>query len=243
MLFTPSPPISSQSVSSSVESDLSPTHTTSICKARTVENQLPTISLSNNPTLLINGPSTTQSSFTQLSEQDFYQSPRSSTSSSSSRPSIHLTLPDFQYTQIHRRVSCPDTSIHKKLNRYLKPPIRDVLMATVPTSDSHMYHTDDKTSYPKVNLWSNNTIMPVVNPVAAAALVEDNEIVTDDEQPIKSNNSSPLETRKSSENIDQTSMICSAANLYPAPIRNNRKVTLNVGGVRHEGNPLFPLLF
>ena len=239
MLFTPSPPLSSQSVSSSVESDLSPTHTTSICRARNAENQLPTITLSSNPSLLINGPSTTQSSLPQSSEQDFYHSPRSSTSSTSSRPSIHLTLPSFQFTQIHRRVSCPDTSsIQKKLNRYLKPPIRNVLMATVPTPDSHLYHSD-----PKANLWSNNSIMPVVNPVAAAALVEDNEIVIDDEQPIKSNNSSPLETRKSSENIDQTSTICSTTNFYPIRSQNNRKVILNVGGVRHESNPLFFFFF
>jgi hypothetical protein len=244
MLFTPSPPLSSQSVSSSVESDLSPTHRTSICKEQNVENQLHTISLSNNPILPINGPllPTNQSSLPQLSDQDFYHSPLSSSSSSSSRPSTHLTLPNFQSNQTHRRGSCPDSSIHKKLNPCLKPSIRDVLMATVPTPDSHMYHTEEKIAFSKANLWSDNNIIPVANPVAAAALVEDNEIVINEEQLTKSGNSSPIDTPKNSENIDQTSTICSANNYYSSPINTNRKVILNVGGVRHEGNLFIYLL-
>jgi len=232
MLFTPSPPLSAQSVSSSVESDLSPTHTTSICKARNVENQLQTISLSNNPILSTNGPSnnpvlsTIQSSFPQLSDQDFYQSPLSS-----SRPSIHLTPTNFQFSQTPRRGSYPDSLI------------RDMLMATLPTPDSHMYHTEAKTHFPKANLWSNNDIMPIANPVAAAALVEDNEIVINQEQLTKSVNSSPLDTPKNSENVDQTSAVCSTNNFYPSVIHANRKAILNVGGVRHEGNLLIYLLF
>jgi hypothetical protein len=216
MLFTPSPPLSAQSVSSSVESDLSPTHTTSICKARNVENQLQTISLSNNPILSTNGPSnnpvlsTIQSSFPQLSDQDFYQSPLS---------------------QTPRRGSYPDSLI------------RDMLMATLPTPDSHMYHTEAKTHFPKANLWSNNDIMPIANPVAAAALVEDNEIVINEEQLTKSVNSSPLDTPKNSENIDRTPTVCSTNNFYPSVIHANRKAILNVGGVKHEGNLLIYLLF
>ncbi len=163
MLFTPSPPLFSQSVSSSVENNSSPTHTASIFHARNIENQLPTNSFSDNATLITNGLS------------------------------------------------------------------NDQLLST-----SQIYHTEDKSPLSNANLWSNNTIMPVANPLAAAALVGNNEILINEEPVTKSATPSPLDTRKNSERIDESSTICST-NLYPF----NRKVILNVGGVRHESNLFF----
>jgi hypothetical protein len=244
MLFTPSPPLFSQSVSSSVENNSSPTHTASIFHARNIENQLPKNSFSNNATLIANGLSndqllsTSQIPFSQLLDQDFFYSPFSS-----SRPSTQLTPTDisanFNLSQLRRRDFCSDPSIQTKINHFhfpenLTSSIRDALMATMPTPDSNVYHTEDKSPLSNANLWSNNTIMPVANPLAAAALVENNEILINEEPVTKSATPSPLDTRKNSERIDESSTICST-NLYPF----NRKVILNVGGVRHESNLFF----
>jgi hypothetical protein len=251
MLFTPPPPpLSSQSVSSSVENDSSPTHTASVFNTRNVENQLNPISLSNNATLVTNGPSnnqllsTSQSLFFSLPDQDYFYSP--SSSSSSSRPSIHLTPTNFEVSKSTRRDSYPVSPVPKKINRFHFPTnitssIRDALMASMPNPDSNMYHTEDKSHSSKANLWSNNTLMPVANPTAAAALIDDNEMVTNNEQLTKSDTSSPLNTPKNSENLTRSPTVCSV-NLHPPNINNNRKVILNVGGVRHEGN-LFIYLF
>jgi hypothetical protein len=252
MLFTQSPPLSSQSVSSSVENDSSPTHTASVLNIQNVENQLCTISLSNNATLVSNGPSnnqllsTSQFHFSQSPDQDYFYSPFSS--SSSSRPSIQLTstdiLTNLKSSKSHRRDSCPVSPTRKKPNHFHFPTniassIRNALMASMPNPDTNNYHTEDKSHLSKTNLWSNNTIIPVANPVAAAALVED---VINNEQQTKSATSSPLDTPKNSEHLDQSSTVCSI-NAYPSNILTNRKVTLNVGGVRHEGKTYFFLSF
>jgi hypothetical protein len=252
MLFTPSPPPSLQSVSSAEESNSSPAHIASVSNAGDVENQLHTIFLSNNATLVTNGPSnnqllsTSQSPFSQLPDQDYFYSPFSS--SSSSRPSIYLTPTKTTTTNIklsksRRRESCPVSPIHKKINRFHFPTsttssIRDALMATMSTTDPNIYYTDDKSNLFKVNLWSDNAAIPVVNPVAAAALVEDNEMATNEEQLNKSVTPSPLDSPKNSEHLHRSPTDCSAT-LYPPNMDTNRKVILNVGGVRHEGNLLF----
>jgi hypothetical protein len=223
MLFTPSPPFSPQSVSSSVESNLSPTHPiASQFNRPNVDN----IISSSDTT---NGPPTSQ-----LYDHDFFHSPHSS--SSSSHPSIHLTpikKPiNFKVLKTRRRDSYPNLSVDKKLPRFHLPvsitsSIRHALMASVPTPDPNLYHTENKS-----HLWSNNNIMPVANPVAAAALIEDNEIIIDDEPLPISITPSPLGTPKNSDRITRSPTAGSTTNFFPS----SRKVTLNVGGVRHEGN-------
>jgi hypothetical protein len=255
MLFTPSPPLFSQSVSSSVGSESSSAHTISVANARYVESQPHTISLSNNATLVANGPSnnqllsTSQSLLSQLSDQDWFHSFQSS-SSSSPPPSIHLTPPKtttshIQFSKLHRRDSCPTLPNKKKLNRFRFPTniissIRDALMATTSTeTQANIHHTENISNLPNAtlpaNLWSNVIILPVANPVAAAALVEDDEMITAEDQPSISVTPSPLDTPKNSEKLHRSPTDCSA-NLYPSNINSSRKVTLNVGGVRHEGN-------
>lgn len=221
MLFTPSPPLSSQSVSSSVENDFSPTHTTSICKARIVENQHCTISCSNNDAILLrNGPSSRPLASTILArhEDDFYHSLVSS------------STPLETFSPLNRHHSYPNSiltkksSPHRHLSTRATTFLRNVLMATV--------HMEDKTLFSKDNLFSNNNIMPVANPIAAAALVDENDPL------VKSNSSSPLNSRKSSiERVDRSTTVYSGGNnSYPTNAHNSRKVLLNVGGVRHESN-------
>jgi hypothetical protein len=76
--------------------------------------------------------------------------------------------------------------------------------------------------------------LPVANPVAAAALMEDDELVLDEEQPSKSITPSPLHTPLGSGRINRTPTECSTST-NPSSSYNS-KVVLNVGGVRHEGN-------
>ena len=263
MLFTPSPPLSSQSVSSSVESDFSPAHTVSICKARNVENhQHRTISFSNNTILVSNGPSneevlssTTATAATTLSlvlsvsnEEDFYQSPLSS--SNLLHPSTRVETSRKQsHTRIYRRNSCPYSPFSKaspRFNSSTRPTVflRNVLMATMPMPDRTNLHTEDKNSFSKDNLWSNNNIMPVANPIAAAALVHNDDDDDDDDgknpttnlntEPFtKSSASSPLNSRKSS--LERVDHSTTVYSGIPT-IHGSRKVLLNVGGVRHESN-------
>jgi hypothetical protein len=240
MLFTPSPPLSSQSVSSSVGSESPSIQTASISNARNVENQLHTES---NTILVKNGPtnkqllSASQSHVSQLPDQDYFYSPFSS--SSSSRPSIQLTptktVTNIKLSKPNRRESCPvSPNINKKFYHHLHFPtkrtssIRDVLMATMPTTDHHLHHKEDISHLSKTNQWSNNTIMPVANPAAAAALVEDNEMIADEEQLAKSITPSPLDTPKNNDRLHRSPT--------DHNINTNRKIILNVGGVRHESN-------
>lgn len=247
MLFTPSPPLSSQSVSSSVESDSSPTHIASTFNNQNVESQRHTLPLSTNATLVANGPSNnqllsnSQTRLSQLHDQDYFYSPLSS--SSSSHPSIHLTPTktptNFRLFKSQRRDSCPVSPKQKRSNRFHLPTnitssIRNVLMASMPHPDPHNHHIEDKSHVSRAHQRSNSTIMPVANPVAAATLVED---MTNDEQLTKSLTPSPIGTPKISDRISRSPTFGSTY-LYPINNNNNssRKVTLNVGGVRHEGN-------
>ncbi|CAF2541144.1 unnamed protein product [Rotaria sp. Silwood2] len=246
MLFTRSPPLFSQSVSSSVGNESSPSHTATVCNSRDVENQLHTVSLSNNSTLFTNGPSNngllsnSQSNFYQLPDQDCFYSPLSS--SSSSCPSIHLTptktITNIKLSKARRGDSCPILPNYKRLNHFYLPTkisssIRDVLMATMPTTDPDVCHSEDISQFFKENQWSNNNTIPVINPAAAAVFSENNELEINEEQLTTSITPSPLDTPKNSECLRQSLTDCSA-HVYPSNINNNRKVILNVGGVRHE---------
>lgn len=96
----------------------------------------------------------------------------------------------------------------------------------------------DNSSYPQntavaINLRPISTPIPVANPAAVAALVDEDEpLATDDGTTAKSLSPSPSLTPKNSINQRRLPGQTLAA-LYPL---NSRKVLLNVGGVRHEGN-------
>jgi hypothetical protein len=243
MLFTPSPPLPSQPISSSIGSESSPTHIASISNGRNVENQLHNDFILNNSTLTENGPSnnlllsTSESRFSQLSDQENFYSPFST-----SPPSAQLTpITNIKLSDAHRRDSCPISPTHKKLNQFHFPrsitsPTRNVLMAKIPsTTNREIDHTEDLS---KTTLWSNNTIIPIANPFAAAALVEDDEMAANEEQLPKSLTPSPMSTPKDSQRLHRSPTDVSAS-LLPYNIYTNRKVVLNVGGVRHEGNSFF----
>lgn len=216
MLFTPSPPSSPrQPVSSSVESHSSST------RANVAEN-LPT---SND---LTNGPKNTNS---QLYDQDFFHSTYSS-STSSSHPSIHLSpikkAKNLKLLKTRRRLSYPHTSNpRKRFPLDQTTSFRHAFMASLPTPDSHMYHTESQT-------WSTDNLMPVANPAAAAALVEDDE-ENDEEQ--KSISPSPINTPKHNDQIARSPTNGSTHHYLFST--SNRKVLLNVGGVRHESKTRF----
>ncbi|CAF0970674.1 unnamed protein product [Rotaria sp. Silwood1] len=246
MLFTHSPPLFSQSVSSSVGNESSSSHTTTVCNSRDIENQLHTVSLSNNSTLFTNGPSNdqllsnSQSHFSQLSDQDYFYSPLSS--SSSSCPSIHLTttktITNSKLSKSHRGDSCPILANHKRINHFYLPKKisssnRDVPMATMPTKDSHVCHSDDISQLSKANQWFDNTTIPVTNPAAATAFIENDELEISEEPVSTSVTTSPTDTPKISECLHQSLPDCSV-NVCPSNINTDRKVILNVGGVRHE---------
>ncbi|CAF0756161.1 unnamed protein product [Rotaria sordida] len=224
-------------------------HTPSISDARRFETRSHTISSPSNATLITNGPqnnrllSTNQSRFSQLPDQDWFYSP----SSSSSRQSIHQVTPttkklsDTKLSSTTRRVSCPvapDTN-NRKGNRFhfptsIKSSIRDALMPSTPSTDSNIY-TNDTLHTRKTSLAGylrpTNIFFPVANPVAAAALVEDDESITNDEQPTKSITPSPLNTPRQSTNFHRTSVEDS---INIGPYHHNSIAILNVGGVRHE---------
>ncbi|CAF1401666.1 unnamed protein product [Rotaria sordida] len=247
MLFTSSPPLFSQSVSSSVENELSSSDTTTVCNSRDVENQQNTVSSSNNNSIFFTNESSnnellsnSQFHFYQLSDQDYFYSPLSS--SSSSCPSIHLTptktKTNIKLSEYRRGDSCPILPIHKRINHFYLPKkisssMRDVPMATIPTTDPHDCHSDDISQLSKANQWPNNTTISVTNPNAAAAFIENNELEINEEQQPISNTPSPLDTPKVSESLHR-SLTDSSANVYQSNTINNRKVILNVGGVRHE---------
>lgn len=105
-------------------------------------------------------------------------------------------------------------------------------MEKLSSTHSNISHAE---SLSKATLWSSNTVIPVVNPLAAAALVPDSEmILADEQQPaVRSSRSSQSEVPKAGERLRRSTTDCSA-NLYLAVSQTNRKVSLNVGGVRHE---------
>lgn len=245
MLFTPSPPLFSQSVSSTAgnePSSSSATHTTTAYPLEDVENELHTVSLSNDTTLLTNGPTNNcLLSTTQSPDQDYFYSPLSS--SSSACPSIHLTLPKPKakntLSRSHRGDSCPVLSVHKKFSSSYFPKhissSRNVLMATVGTNERNISNREELSKLPRGNLLPSNTMPSVTNPITSSALLEKVELETNEEQRIHSITPSPLDTPKNSEILPGASTDYSA-NIYPSNINTNRKVILNVGGIRHEGN-------
>jgi hypothetical protein len=251
MLFTPSSPISSPSESSSVGSESSPTHTSSVGKARYVGNQSYAIALSNNSTLVTNGPennrllSTSPTRLSQLSDQEWFYSPLSS--SSSSRPSIQLT-PTKTITPSPlptRRLDSPATvPIQKKARRFRFPTssklfTRHAPMNSIPTTTTTTASTPSNpqdtlhltTTGVSVNFRPASMPIPVVNPMAAAALVDDIETIIVDEHTTKSFTSSPSTTPRTSTHLHR-SPTDYMTNVYQSL---HRKVILNVGGVRHEG--------
>ncbi len=263
MLFTPSPPtLSVQPISSSVKNDSPPSllappspllqtsSTPSESDVRCIETRPRAVSSSSNATLIINGPSnnrflsTSQSRFSQLPDQDWFYTP---SSSASSRPSVHRLTPtptkisDTKSPSTNRRESCPVPRHNKKDNRFRFPStltssIRDALMTNTPTKNPNIYTNDiahvSRSSLPGCKRPSN-IFLPVANPVAAAALVEDDELEAIDEQPRKSITPSSLDSPRSAARMHRTSTDGSTS-IGPS-YNHHTKAILNVGGVRHEG--------
>ncbi len=221
-----------------------------------IEDRPRAISSSSDATLIINGPpnnrllSTSQSRFSQLPDQDWFYS-RSPSPSSSSRPSVHhLThtstkILDTQSPTTNRRVSCPvpRNNNNRRESRFRFPSsitstIRDALMTNTHTTDLNIY-TNEIAHLPRASLPGckrpSTIFLPVANPVAAAALIEEgDESEMIDAKPARSITPSPLDTPKSSAHCHRPSTECSAS---MGPSQNyNSKAILNVGGVRHEGN-------
>ncbi|CAF0862249.1 unnamed protein product [Adineta ricciae] len=246
MLFTPSPPLSPPSVSSSAESESSSTYNTSTSNARDIENQCYSIISSGNNNInnsifftndRANSPLLSSASETQcshVSDQEKFYSPFSS---SSSLPSIRLT-PIKRITPLHCD-SHSQPSVHEKLKSLLWLPnkitslIPDALTTPMRTTNPNQRSSDDLNYSSKTTLWSNNTTLPIANPTAAAALVQDNEMTHYDERQMKSARSSPLGTPRASERTNRSPTDCSN-NLFVSTLHTNRKAILNVGGVRHE---------
>ncbi len=259
MLFTPPPPtLSAQQVSSSVKADspTSPSHTPSESDVKCIEIRPRAVSSSYNATLITNGPphnrslSTSQSRFSQLPDQDWFYSP---SSSPYSHLSVHHLAPTSakitatKSSSANRRESCPNPRVNnKKENRFRFPStittsIRDVLMTNTsspPPSTTQNIYTNEIAYIPRTSLPGckrpSNIFLPIANPVAAAALIEDDESEIMDEQPTKSITPSPLDTPKSGARMHRTSTEGSTS-IGPSH-HYTSKAILNVGGVRHEGN-------
>ncbi|CAF1510652.1 unnamed protein product [Rotaria magnacalcarata] len=238
MLFTPSPPLFSQSVSSTVGNESSSTRIASVYSPHDVENRLHTVSLSNNTTILANGTANNRlSPVSQSPDQDYFYSPLSS--SLFACPSIRLTRPkikaNIKLSKLHRGDSCPVLHIAKNINNSYFPTSissssRNVLMATMGKTDPAIYHSEDILQLPRTHLLSGNTSLPVANP---AALIKHNELEIVEEQLTTSITPSPFGTSKNSELFQRIPTDYSTS-VYPFNINIPRKVTLNVGGVRHE---------
>ena len=110
-------------------------------------------------------------------------------------------------------------------------------MATTPATDPNIYHLDDISKASKRNLQSNNTLIPVANPVAATTLVENDERKLREEQLTKFSTTSG-DIPKNSEHLPQ-SLADGSPSQFPTNISNDRKVILNVGGVKHESGLIF----
>ena len=252
MLFTPPPPppLPTPAVSSSVKNESSSaTPAPSSSDDRYSDTRSHTISSSTHPpTSATNGPrssrflSANQSRSSQLPDQDWFYSP------SSSRPSIHyLTptstkIPDSRPAHSRRRVSCPvgrsSTAINKRESRFRFPSIitsstRDARMTNAPTKTLHV-HQANETSHSSKSLTPTCTrpssiFLPIANPVAAAALVEDDEPAAIEVPGNRSLTPSPLDSPRGSAHLHRTPNSSWIS-------RSHNKAILNVGGVRHEGN-------
>lgn len=239
MLFTSasSPPYSSSSSSSASPEDLSPfgsndsspIHLSSFASRslRYVDRPSPLITTNCDERLA--SPVLTHRSVS--SDQECFYSPLSSISSS--RPSISGTANNFCSRPTTRRVSSPiSLPIQKKVKRFRFPTF---------TRHASMMSNSESDSYPQntavaINLRPASVPIPVANPAAVAALVDEDEPIV-----AKSLSPSPSLTPKNS--INQRRLPGQTlASLYPL---NSRKVLLNVGGVRHEGNrkTSFPNVF
>ena len=277
MLFSPPPPLSAQPVSSSAKDDSSPppppslpptslsaSHTPSESDVRCIETRPRAVSSSYNATLITNGPphnrslSTSQSRFSQLPDQDWFDS--SPLPSSVSRPSVHhlvptsSKMPTTKSSSTNRRESCPvPRSENKKENRFRFPSsitssIRDSLVTststpTATTTNPNVYTNEiahmSRTSLPGCKR-PTNIFLPVANPVAAAALMEDDESEMIGESSNKSITPTLLDSPKSSARTHRTPTEYSTS---IAPSHHyTSKAILNVGGVRHEGNAFFSLI-
>ena len=255
MLVTPPTSHSAQSVSVSAKNELlsssvsTTPNITPAADAGCAERQPPAISSSCNTTLIINGPpnnrflSANQSSLSQSPDQDWLHS----LSSSSSRLSSQHTTPrsakssDTKLLSISRRVSCPVShSIHKKADRFHWPnvvpsSVRGASTITRQTKNPARYKSDilhsSKRPMPRC-LQSSSINLPVANPLAASALVEDDKSATIDELTTKSITLSPLAKPKYSKDVYQTSECSTDTGQFHDC---DSKAILNVGGVRHEG--------
>jgi hypothetical protein len=245
MLFTPPLPLSAQSVSSTEkdETPLSSPPTPSVSDFSSIETRPRAVSTLHNAKFINNGPPNNRllsTSPSHLPDQDWFYSP---SPSSPSRPSVHYLKPTgsiiskTKSSNTNRRVSCPAThNTAKKDTRFrftntIASTIRDVLMTNKHLTNPSIYANDipqnSKTSSSECARLST-TFLPVANPVAAAALVEDDEIINKSITP-------PLfDPPQSNARCHRTPTECSS-NTIP-PHNSNSKAILNVGGVRHEGN-------
>lgn len=259
MLFTPSShstrPVSASvnneptspqplpsSSSSSTASSLTPSTTGG---TRHNEGQSSTTASPSTTTVVTNGPqnnrstSTEQSRISEMPDQDWFYSPKPQPPT---QPTSTNKLPDTKSSGVGRRVSCPVAADkNKRGSRFHFPTIitssiRDALTTNSSTTNSNIYANDALyTSRLTSTGCSRPTsiFLSVANPVAAAALVEDDESAVADEQQIKSFGSSPLDSPKQSTNSHPTSLEGSRS-LAPSHSQNSKAI-LNVGGVRHEG--------
>lgn len=250
----PSPLLQSSSTQTLPQISSSSTQAPSEFDVSCIETRPRAVSTSYNATLITNGPpnnrflSTSQSRFSQLPDQDWFYSPSSSTSS---RPSIHHLTPALTptksseikspKTKTNRRESCPVPRNSRKDSRFRFPSIitttiRDALMTNPSTTNSNI-HTNDIARFSRSSLPGckrpTSIFLPVANPVAAAALVEDDETEMVDGLPQKSITPSPIDTPKSAAYRHRTSTECSTSLTASHSYQN--KAILNVGGVRHEG--------
>jgi hypothetical protein len=111
-------------------------------------------------------------------------------------------------------------------------------MTSSSTANPSLSHANDPLRSSKAILPGcmrpSSIFLPVANPVAAAALVEDDESTAIEGQATKSMTSSPSETSKSHAHVLRPPAACSVM-LTPSAYTNSKAI-LNVGGVRHEGN-------
>ena len=133
------------------------------------------------------------------------------------------------YSPASSIASTSPTPIKKKPQRFRFPTF---------TRHASMMSNAENQPYPQntavaINLRPISTPIPVANPAAVAALVDEDEpLATEEGITAKSLSPSPSLTPKNSINQRRLPGQTLAA-LYPL---NSRKVLLNVGGVRHEGN-------
>lgn len=246
MLFTPSTSsFSSQPISSTVKTDSStPTPNSQVSSVVDDRRSLKRDSfiLSTTKNLLnINGPTEsyplsdkTRSPVSDLSSTDWFDSNRSF----SPRPRINsraLTATSVRETHFptsgpRRRVSCPVRHSAQRDKRFRLPNLLGSSTGNaVMTSPSNISTNDNSTqSFKEATRRPSTTFLPVANPVAAAALIEGDELLQSHQIHNESNKST------ANENLHQT-LTDGYVNNIPQSSFIPNKAILNVGGVRHEG--------